>query len=149
MASLPSTKLAQVAFVVKEIEPAMARWSALLGHPIPNIIVTDPGDQVNQIYRGNPSFGQCKLAFFDLGGVQLELIEPIGTDTAWYEGLDRNGERFHHLAFWTEDMDAATAALSEHGVDAVHRGDMGEGQYVYFDGDVPFGTFFEFLQHKR
>jgi len=149
MASLANTKLAQVAFVVKEIEPAMARWAALLGQPIPNIIITEPGDKVNQIYRGKPSVGQCKLAFFDLGGVQLELIEPIGNETAWFEGLDKNGERFHHLAFWTEDMEAATSALAEHGVDPVHRGDMGEGQYVYFDGDVPFGTFFELLQSKR
>ncbi|RYG48415.1 hypothetical protein EON79_04495 [bacterium] len=91
---------------------------------------------------------RAKLAFFDLGGVQLELIQPIGEDSAWAEGL-RDREGFHHLAFWTEDMHAEKAQLGECDIECAQRGDMGPGQYAYFDAANNLGTWIELLQHKR
>ncbi len=149
MAALSSTKLAQVAIVVRDIEAARQRYAALLGVEAPKIIDVASGESTNMTYRGVPSNATCKLAFFDLGGVQLELIQPIGDDSAWAEGLGEKGERVHHLAFWTEDMRADKEALAGHGVEMIQRGDMGEGQYAYFDATGPFGTFFELLEHKR
>lgn len=142
-------KLSQVAIVVRDIEAARKRYADFLGVPEPEIIITEPGSNVNLKYRGHASNDAAKLAFFDLGGVALELIEPIGNDSAWAEGLDEKGERVHHLAFWTEDMKAAKDHLDEHGAPMIMRGDMGEGQYAYFDGIDNFGCFFEILEQKR
>jgi len=80
--SIGSRKLAQVAIVVKDIEEAVRTWSQMLAVPPPQIITTKPGNEVNGVYRDEPTNDQAKLAFFDLGGVQLELIEPIGTQSA-------------------------------------------------------------------
>jgi len=74
--SLGSTTLAQVALVVRDIEEAARRWADVLGMPVPEILTTAPGDEVAQTYRGRPSNARAKLAFFNLGQVQLELIEP-------------------------------------------------------------------------
>ena len=142
-------KLAQVAIVVRDIEAAKKRWAAVLQSDLPNTIVTQPGDQVRMSFGGNPSNAQCKLAFFDLGGVQLELIEPMGGDSTWQEVLDRKGEGMHHIAFWTEDMADSVAGLKESGVNLVQRGDMGDGQYAYFDGEEQLGCVVELLEHKR
>lgn len=147
--SLSNRKLAQVAIVVHDIEASRLRYASLLGVEPPNIILVQPGDECRVTYRGLPSNDTCKLAFFDLGGVQLELIEPIGKNSAWAEGLEEKGERVHHLAFWTENMKADRDALAAHGTDLIHRGDMGEGQYAYFDGTAAFGTFIELLESKR
>ncbi|RYG48422.1 hypothetical protein EON79_04490, partial [bacterium] len=84
---MQSPKLAQVAFVVSDMDAAIARWRAALGLPEPHVVETDPGSAVRMDYRGVPSDARAKLAFFDLGGVQLELIQPIGEDSAWAEGL--------------------------------------------------------------
>jgi methylmalonyl-CoA/ethylmalonyl-CoA epimerase len=149
MAALGNKKLAQVAIVVRDIEKAMDKWTALLECNRPKVLLVEPGNEANVTYRGVPSNATCKLAFFDLGGIQLELIEPIGQDSAWAEGLDEKGERVHHLAFWTEDMKASASALAETGIDLIHRGDMGEGQYAYFDGTGEVGTFLELLEAKR
>jgi methylmalonyl-CoA/ethylmalonyl-CoA epimerase len=146
---LGSKKLAQVAIVVRDMEAARQRYAALLGVEPPKVIDVQKGEECRMTYRGMPSNATCKLAFFDLGGVQLELIEPIGYDSAWAEGLDEKGERVHHLAFWTENMQASKDALAEHGVEMIQRGDMGDGQYAYFDANEPFGTFFELLEQKR
>ena len=142
---LGDRKLAQIAFVVRDIEAAIGRWCAVLDCERPPVIVTDPGNEVNAIYRGSPTNAQAKLAFFDLGGVQLELIEPIGTDSAWAEGLDEKGERFHHLAFWVDDMNSARTYLAEREIPEVQRGDMGSGEYAYFDGKTPLSAMIELL----
>lgn len=147
-APLKGRALAQVAIVVKDIEAAKQRWAAVLGVEPPNTIVTQPGDEVRMSFRGAPSNAQTKLAFFDLGGVQLELIEPMGGQSTWQEGLER-GEGVHHLAFWVEDLPGVTAALGAHGVTQIQRGDMGEGQYAYYDADKPLGVTVELLERKR
>ncbi len=146
---LGTKKLAQVAIVVNDIESAARRWAGLLGVAVPPLIETADGESVNMSYRGEPSTARAKLAFFDLGGVQLELIEPIGSESAWFEGLSEKGERLHHIAFWTDDMQASVSGLKENGVPLIHRGDMGEGQYAYFDGQAQLGAVIELLEHKR
>ena len=147
--ALSNCKLAQVAIAVNDIEAAMARYAALLGVPLPNIYDTDPGLQRNQTYRGEPSNSRARLAFFDLGPVQLELIQPIGADSAWAEGLKDAGEAVHHIAFWTENMRADKETLQAHGVEMIQRGDMGDGQYAYFDARDSFGTMIELLERQR
>ena len=147
--NLGSTNAAQVAIVVRDIEEACRRWSDILGQPIPNVIVTSPGNEVEMTYEGSPSNAQAKLAFFDLGQVQLELIEPMGGESTWQEALDRNGESVHHIAFWVEGMQKSVDFLRERGIPLIQRGDMGEGQYAYFDGEERLGVTLELLERKR
>lgn len=147
--SFGNTKLAQVAIVVHDITEACRRWSALLGQPIPTVIITDPGNQVEMTYRGHPSTAQAKLAFFDLGGVQLELIEPIGDESVWSEALRNRGECVQHIAFWVEGMQRSVDFLRERNIPMCQRGDMGDGQYAYFDGDGEIGVTLELLEQRR
>jgi len=147
--NLGTTTLAQVAIVVKDIETAIHNYAQVLGLPEPNIIITEPGLEAQQTYLGKPSNSQAKLAFFQLGQVQLELIEPIGEDSTWYEVLDRQGEGFHHLAFWVSDMQQRVDFLRQNGIPMVQRGDMGAGQYAYFDGTKKLSITLELLEEKR
>lgn len=146
---LENTTVAQIAIVVHDIEEACERWAQILGQPVPNVIITQPGNEVNMTYRGQPSNAQAKLAFFNLGQVQLELIEPVGEPSTWKEALDKNGESVHHIAFWTEDMQASAEFLKQHGIPLVQRGDMGEGQYAYFDAQQQLGVQIELLERVR
>ena len=147
-AHLGSTTLAQIAFVVHDIEAAAQKWAGILGVPVPNVITTQPGNDVQMTYRGEASNAQAKLAFFNLGHVQLELIEPIGEGSAWKEGLDK-AEGFHHIAFWVEGMQRSVDFLKSEGIPLVHRGDMGPGQYAYFDACNQLGTMIELLEKTR
>jgi catechol 2,3-dioxygenase-like lactoylglutathione lyase family enzyme len=146
---LERVALAQVAIGVRDIDASRRRWAAVLGVDVPDILEVEAGDRVRMTYRGLPSDACVKLAFFDLGGVQLELVEPVGEASIWKEGLDRNGEAVHHLAFWTEDMAKSAAGLNDHGVELVQRADMGEGQYAYFDAVEPLGCILELLESER
>jgi methylmalonyl-CoA/ethylmalonyl-CoA epimerase len=147
--NLGSTTLAQVAIVVPDIEEASKRWADVLGQPVPNVITTEPGNDVQMTFRGAPSDARAKLAFFNLGQVQLELIEPLGGESTWQEALDKNGESVHHLAFWVEGMQKSVDFLRERAIPMVQRGDMGGGQYAYFDGEERLGTTLELLERVR
>jgi methylmalonyl-CoA/ethylmalonyl-CoA epimerase len=146
---LGSTTLAQVAIVVRDIEETSRRYADALGLPVPEVIVTSPGLQVEQTYRGEPSNAQAKLAFFSVGQVQIELIEPMGGPSTWQEALDTKGEGVHHIAFWVEGMQRSVDFLKSRGIPMVQRGDMGPGQYAYFDAEGPLKVTLELLERVR
>lgn len=146
---LGSTTLAQIAIVVKDIVESSKRYAEVIGLPVPEIITTNPGLDVHQTYNGVPSNAQAKLAFLQLGQVQLELIEPLGGESTWQEILDRKGEGFHHIAFWVEGMQKSVDFLRSKGIPMVQRGDMGEGQYAYFNAEDSLGITLELLEHVR
>ncbi|MFZ4508803.1 MAG: VOC family protein [Fimbriimonas sp.] len=143
------TKVAQIAIVVRNIEESIAKYAALFGVEPPKPMTTAPGLDVNQTYRGVPTNAQAKLAFFNLENVQIELIEPLGGDSVWQEALDKNGESVQHIAFWVEGMPKVAEFLSTQGIEMVQRGDMGDGQYAYFDAESTHGLTLELLEHKR
>ena len=137
-------KAAQIAIVVRDIEASSRRFAGLFGVDVPEIRVNQPGNERGLIYRGKPTNDQAKLAFFDLGNIQLELLEPIGTDNAWAEGLDEKGERLHHIAFFTESMADTKAHFEKHGAPMV----MNAGTLAHFDGQDLFGCFIEVFERR-
>lgn len=146
---LGSTTVAQIAIVVRDIEASRQRYAAVLGLPVPEIMVTAPGHDVHQTYQGEPSDAQAKLAFFDVGQVQLELIEPMGGASTWQAALDEKEEGVHHIAFWVEGMQRSVEFLKSQNIPMIQRGDMGEGQYAYFDSVASLGVTLELLERVR
>lgn len=142
-------KLAQVAFVCRDIDATAQRWADLLGVPKPAILTTAPGSTCAMQVHGQPSDAQAKLAFFDLGGVQLELIQPLGGSSSWQEGLDRHGESFHHLGFWVENATQASARLNAAGHPDIHSGTFTGGGYIYHDASASLGATLELLYRTR
>lgn len=142
-------KVAQVAVVVKNIEEVAERWARLLGVPKPQIIETEEWEKTRMTYRGSPSRGRAKLAFFNLGPVTLELIEPIGGPSTWSEFLESQGPGIHHIAFVVDSMDAAIRKLEEEGGVLVQRGDFEGGSYAYVDARKTLGAIVELLTFKR
>jgi methylmalonyl-CoA/ethylmalonyl-CoA epimerase len=59
---------------------------------------------------------RVKTAFFDVGGVHLELLEPTSPDSPVARFLAERGEGIHHVAFRTDNVEAQLAQASAHGV---------------------------------
>lgn len=137
----------QVALVVRDIEKACEKYAQLFGMPKPDYIITDELAKARTTYQGRSSPAQAKLAFFDLGKIQLELIEPIGEPSTWLDGLQANGESFHHLAFMVNDTQASVKAFEQLGVPVVQQGYYEGGMYTYVDSQEEFGVVFELLQN--
>ena len=145
--SLGDNKAMQIGVVVENIEAAVRAWSQLLGVEPPSIIITDTVDIAHTRYQGQPTPAQAKLAFFDLGQVALELIQPLGEPSTWNDQLIAHGSSLHHIAFEIKGMDEHILGLQKHGLRLVQRGDYDGGRYAYVDGQDQFGTVIELLEN--
>jgi methylmalonyl-CoA/ethylmalonyl-CoA epimerase len=47
---------------------------------------------------------KVRTAFFDVGGVHIELLEPTADDSPIAKFLEKNGEGIHHVAFASDDV---------------------------------------------
>ncbi len=140
--------ITQVAIVCRDVEATSKRWAAVLGVDPPQIHTTKPGPEVKLLFRGRPSNGQAKLAFIKLGPqVTLELIQPIGPETAWQQFLDKNGEGVQHIAFQVANVDKSVSAFRESGMPVLHQGryDDNSGSYTYIDSAKALGVTLELL----
>lgn len=146
-APLASQKITQVGLMVKDIEATAQAWAQVLGVPVPNIIITDTVDIAHTEYQGHASSARAKLAFFPLGQVTLELIEPIGEPSTWNDQLVAHGPSLHHIAFQVDGMAGLLPVLASHGLPLVQRGDYTGGRYAYLDGQQKFGAVVELLEN--
>lgn len=143
---LGSTAICQVAVVVRDIEKTARAYADLFGVEVPKWNLTGTPDQTHIQYRGQPTEGRAKLAFFRLGEVSLELIEPVGGPSTWQEHLDTRGEGVHHIAFRVKGMDEQVAFLKGRGMPVVQQGDFKGGCYAYIDSVPQLGVMLELLE---
>jgi len=96
------------------------------------------------------SFDGMHVVFLDAGNGYLELLEPESDDGAIARYLaDREGG-IHHVAFATDDVEAALDRARDHGVDLVDEAPR-DGAWGH---DVAFchpkstgGVLVEFVEH--
>ncbi|MEP7356685.1 MAG: VOC family protein [Anaerolineales bacterium] len=144
---LGSSTVTPIGLVVANIEEAVAAWSSLLGVTPPKIIITDTVDLAHTEYQQQPTPARARLAFFPLGQVTLELIEPVGEPSTWNDQLAAAGPSLHHIAFQIKGMAERIAVLGEQGLPLVQRGDYSGGRYAYLDGQKKFGAVVELLEN--
>ena len=59
---------------------------------------------------------KVRVAFFQLGEVRIELLEPTAADSPIAKFLEKRGPGLHHIAYQVEDLPATLAALKAAGV---------------------------------
>ena len=139
--------ICQVGLVVRDIERSAKAYADVFGVDVPNVIITDPEEKSHIRFRGEPTQARAKLAFFRMGDISLELIEPIDGPSTWREFLDEHGEGVHHIAFQIKGMDNVLAYLEGKDISAVQRGDYTGGRYAYVDSAPALGVILELLEN--
>ena len=142
----PVGGIAQTAFVVAELEPAIQRWVRDTGAG-PFFVLESlwaPG----QVYRGEESRADVRLAMGFAGHMLIELIAPRDEYRSVYrETIELRGHGFHHFGIAVRDVDAATADYQRRGfVEAYRAAVPTGGEVVYLDdGTAPRTGFIELL----
>jgi catechol 2,3-dioxygenase-like lactoylglutathione lyase family enzyme len=145
--TLGTSSIKQVGIIVRDVEAAARAWAEVLGLPMPEIEITDPVEVTRTEYRGEPTSARARLAFFRLGPVELELIEPVGEPSTWKDQLDQHGDSLHHIAFQVRGMRQAVENLRAQGLPVVQRGEYEGGRYAYIDGRAQLGCVLELLEN--
>jgi hypothetical protein len=102
------------------------------------------------VVHGKPTPFSLRIAFGALGGVLLELLEPLDDRSPHAEFLAARGEGLHYLAHLVSDFDEQLAAVRAARPEAELLIDgTGPGnpvRWVYVDGAAARGTVIELLE---
>jgi methylmalonyl-CoA/ethylmalonyl-CoA epimerase len=70
-------------------------------------------------HRETVSDQGVEAVLLDVGDGHVELLRPLGEDTAVGKFLARRGPGLHHVAYRVDDIDAALAQLREQRVELI------------------------------
>lgn len=139
--------ITQIGILVDDIEATSQAYADFFGVKKPKWHLTAAHDIAQTEYNGSPTQAKAKLAFFDMGSLQLELIEPDHHPSTWREHLDAYGEGPHHIAFVIDGMQAAVQRLDGLGMKLIQKGEYTGGRYAYIDTSKDLKMIFELLEN--
>ena len=141
--------ITQIGIVVHDIEKVREAYAKFFGIEAPPIVITDALDKAQTEVSGQPSEARAKLAFFDMGSLQLELIEPDQHKSTWREYLDEHGEGVHHIAFEIAGMKQKIDLLASKGFKLQQKGEYEGGRYAYIDTLDELKVIVELLENDK
>lgn len=139
----------QIGILVNDIEAVSQAYADFLGVEKPAWSWTDPAEVARTEYNGQPAAGRAKLAFFDCGQLQIELIEPDEQPSTWRDYLSEHGEGPHHIAFVIDGMKEKITLLEKHGMPLAQKGEYTGGRYAYMDATRDLKLWIELLENDK
>ena len=91
-----------IGVAVESIDEALAIYRDALGMPL--------------VHRETVTEQGVDAALLDVGDCHVELLQPLGPDTAVGKFLARRGPGLHHVAYRVEDIDATLRELTAAGM---------------------------------
>ena len=144
-------ELEQVCIVVSEIDKSVESMWNTFGIGPWNINVHNADSLNNMTYHGKPARFGFKVARTQskLGGLEIELIEPVEGDNIYNDFLREHGEGIHHLGWHKVDSLEAFAEtsrmLEKGGFPCIMSGSSYRGAFAYFDTTKVLNTILEVI----
>jgi methylmalonyl-CoA/ethylmalonyl-CoA epimerase len=95
-------RIDHVGVAVEDLDEALALYSERLAMPVE--------------HRETVEEQGVEAVLLGAGGSHVELLRPLGPDTAVGRFLVRNGPGLHHVAYGTDDIDSALDAVRAAGL---------------------------------
>jgi methylmalonyl-CoA/ethylmalonyl-CoA epimerase len=95
-------RIDHIGVAVENLDEAVRLYSQQLGMPLQ--------------HRETVEEQGVEAVLLGVGESHVELLRPLGPDTAVGRFLDRNGPGLHHVAYGTDDIDSALNAAREAGL---------------------------------
>ena len=95
------TDVHHVGIAVRSLDAAYALYRDALG--------------LSVVKEGVASARGVRAAVLAVGGSYLEILEPVEEESPFARHIAERGEGLHHVALWTDDVDADVARLREMG----------------------------------
>jgi hypothetical protein len=114
----------QIGVVVADLDRATRNLSEIFGIGPFRVIDWPPAGRsdIQRFYYGKPGNFSARMAFTELGPVELELIQPVEGESIWGDFLRDHGEGIHHIRFNVDEMDPVRAYLSSQGIEPAQHG---------------------------
>lgn len=139
-------KICQIGIIIKDIEKKVKNWAEVLEMPAPQVQMIEGHEKTGALYKGKPTDAKCKQAIFFLGDIMLELLEPVGSPSAWDDFAKEHGQGIHHIAFLEENAEKEMAKYKSKGMNIAQQGHWDTGRYFYADSIDKLGAVVEILE---
>ena len=129
----------QVSYAVKDIDKTVEAWSRLY----------DMGPWTYHENGGMDAKGRpwkIRMAFAQVGSVEVELVQCIQGRIFQSRFLDTWGEGVHHIGFKVHDVDEVVKTLVARGARLFLHD---PGRFAYLDAGGPGGAIFELIQRPH
>ena len=77
---------------------------------------------MERFYQGRPGDFVYRLAFTEIGPIELELIQPLEGDSVWADFLEEHGEGIQHIRFNVPELEPVLEYLEKQGIGVAQRG---------------------------
>ena len=130
-------KIDHIAIVVRSIEEALPTYEGALG-----LELTEVEEMPEQA---------VKIAFLPVGESEIELVEPLTTDSGVARFLEKRGEGLHHICLEVEDIEAALQDLAAKGVRLIDEQPRqgAHGRVAFLHPKSAHGVLIELIEKPR
>ncbi len=131
--------ISQVAIVVKDLDATMKTLYETLGWGPWNVYEHKPPALHETHLRGEPTKFTMLGAECQVGGIVVELLQPLEGPSIYKEWLEKHGEGLHHIACMmhtAEDSDEFKKQFGRRGVGVAMGGRIGDTiEFYYLDSE--------------
>lgn len=113
----------QIGVVVRDLDRTVKVLSEVFGLG-PFRFTTYPTERSDMAtwYRGEPGHFSHRIAFAELGPIELEIVQPLTGNSTLTEFLDEHGEGIQHIRFNVADVQQVVDYLAGHGIEPAMSG---------------------------
>lgn len=138
----PFSKLVQIGIVVKDMDATIKKLTSFGIGPFEHRSVPAGA---KEWYQDQPMTATFKIAAANVGGVELEFIQPVDGESPHRAFLEEKGEGVQHLAFAVENLEEDIENLKGKGATVQMQSDLGILKVAYMDMETS-GLVFELMQ---
>ncbi|RJP55373.1 MAG: hypothetical protein C4583_00595 [Anaerolineaceae bacterium] len=141
----------QIGLIVDDLDKVLKNLEEILGiGPFKIVDFPPEGADIKMMYKGEPSSFKAKFCFFDLGNIELEVIQPLEGDTVWGDFLKaNNGMGLHHLKFSIHEHQPVREYLESKGISVSQMGSsVGKNagkEWVFYNTEDKVGFALELM----
>ena len=130
-------KIDHIAIVVHNIEEALQVYEGTLGRELAE--VEEVPEQA------------VRIAFLPVGESELELVEPLSTDSGVAKFLEKRGEGLHHICLEVDDIEAALQDLAAQGIRLIDKQPRrgAHGRVAFLHPKSAHGVLIELIEKPR
>lgn len=117
-------KCVQIGAVIRDVDHTIQVLTEVFGLGPWRVVDWPPPDRtdIEEYYYGKRVTFKARKAFADMGGVELELIQPIEGESIYTDFLREHGEGLHHIRFNVPEIEPVFAYLGQNEIQVSQMG---------------------------
>ena len=117
-------RFVQIGVVVADIEKSMHYLEEVFGIGPWRVIDWPPAGRtdIKKFYHGEPGDFTARMAFAEMGSVELELIQPKEGKSIWADFLRDHGGGIHHIRFNVDELEPVQDHLAKYDIVSAQHG---------------------------